>query len=240
MQNQCKICFNSLSNETFVVREMMFGTREEFIYFKCSSCGCLQIVDPPKEPSKYYPSEKYYSYQRFGYNNSYRNRFKNIIKYCLFNTFLYRIYIYFCHIEWLTLLKQFKKTTSILDVGCGSGLLLREMKIWGYKNLVGIDDFIENDFSICSDSVNIFKQDIFTHAKKGNMYDLIMLHHSFEHMDNPYSVLEQLYKMLNNYGFLLIRIPVNDSLAFRKYGSNWVQLDAPRHFFYTLQKVYFF
>ncbi len=63
------------------------------------------------------------------------------------------------------------------------------------------------------------------------MYDLIMLHHSFEHMDNPHLILSNLYKMLNPEGFLLIRIPVSDSFAFRKYRSNWFQIDAPRHFF---------
>jgi predicted SAM-dependent methyltransferase len=37
--------------------------------------------------------------------------------------------------------------------------------------------------------------------------------------------------MLNHGGFLLIRIPKSDSFAFRKYRSNWFQIDAPRHFF---------
>lgn len=45
MKNQCKVCANSLGNETFVIREMMFGTRKNFNYFKCSSCGYLQIFE---------------------------------------------------------------------------------------------------------------------------------------------------------------------------------------------------
>jgi 2-polyprenyl-3-methyl-5-hydroxy-6-metoxy-1,4-benzoquinol methylase len=58
-----------------------------------------------------------------------------------------------------------------------------------------------------------------------------MLHHSFEHMDNPCGVLKQIDKLLNPDGELLIRIPVSDSFAWRKYGVDWFQLDAPRHFF---------
>jgi 2-polyprenyl-3-methyl-5-hydroxy-6-metoxy-1,4-benzoquinol methylase len=142
---------------------------------------------------------------------------------------------YIRNFGWVNIIKALKKTVCILDVGCGSGYLLQEMNVLGYKNLTGIDAFIKNDISICKGKVKIFRQDIFHHT---TMYDLIMCHHSFEHMDNPRSVLEQLYKMLNQNGFLLIRIPVADSFAFRKYGSNWFQLDAPRHFFlYTTKSI---
>jgi predicted SAM-dependent methyltransferase len=58
-----------------------------------------------------------------------------------------------------------------------------------------------------------------------------MLHHVFEHMDNPLAVLKRLHELLKPSGTLLIRIPVSDSYAWRKYGVHWVQLDAPRHFY---------
>jgi len=67
---------------------------------------------------------------------------------------------------------------------------------------------------------------------------LIMMHHSFEHMANPYEVLNHLSTLLKPSGFLLIRIPMADSFAYRKYGVNWYQLDAPRHFFlYTVKSM---
>jgi predicted SAM-dependent methyltransferase len=101
------------------------------------------------------------------------------------------------------------------------------MDIWGYKYLTGIDPFIEKDIEYSS-GVKILKQDVFNHDGK---YDLIMLHHSFEHMDNPHLVLKRLYEMLDFKGTLLICIPVSDSFAWRKYGTDWFQIDAPRHFF---------
>ena len=39
----------------------MFGTREEFRYFQCSACSCLQIADIPGDLRAFYPSN-YYSY----------------------------------------------------------------------------------------------------------------------------------------------------------------------------------
>ena len=62
-------------------------------------------------------------------------------------------------------------------------------------------------------------------------FDLIMLHHTFEHMPEPASVLQHIYRLLRPRRYALIRIPVASSLAYRLYGRHWVQLDAPRHLF---------
>ncbi len=58
----CEICNNSTGNKSYVVREMMFGFRDEFEYFECAECRCLQIKDIPVNISKYYP-EEYYSFK---------------------------------------------------------------------------------------------------------------------------------------------------------------------------------
>src|SRR5882757_7251102 len=57
----CKICGNSALNIPFTAREMMFGLRDEFEYFECSSCGCVQISEIPTNMEPYYPT-KYYSF----------------------------------------------------------------------------------------------------------------------------------------------------------------------------------
>ncbi|HPO68526.1 MAG TPA: methyltransferase domain-containing protein [Candidatus Pacearchaeota archaeon] len=58
-----------------------------------------------------------------------------------------------------------------------------------------------------------------------------MFHHSFEHISNPLETLYFSNKLLSDNGVCLIRIPVVDSWAWENYGVNWVQIDAPRHFF---------
>ena len=237
---QCKICKNSVNNEEYIVREIIYGTRENFTYFKCSFCGCLQISEPPEEMSKYYPRESYYSYQKTEYIDNRRSKIKNKIRPVLFDIYINAKHPFFIKklpfirtlydFEWLKLLAQqkaIKRQMTVLDVGCGNGRLLQQMSIWGFRNLTGVDPFIENDI-IYQSGIKIHKNNIFN--LKG-IYDLIMLHHSFEHMDNPHLALKQLCNMLNTGGHLLIRIPVSDSFAWRKYGINWFQIDAPRHFF---------
>jgi 2-polyprenyl-3-methyl-5-hydroxy-6-metoxy-1,4-benzoquinol methylase len=229
---QCKICANTQNNQVVIATEMMLGSRDEFMYFKCSSCGCLQIITPPEDLSRYYPSGNYYSYQSAVVPKSKTDKLKNVLRYSLFNAYwhlnvpLQRL-PYVRNFSWLNSLQKIAKTAAILDVGCGSGHLLQQMSIWGFKNLTGIDPFIESDITYTS-GAKILKSDVFNHV---GVYDLIMLHHAFEHMDNPCGVLRQLHKLLSPEGELLIRIPVSDSFAWRKYGVNWFQLDAPRHFF---------
>jgi len=230
---QCRICNNVQGHSIMIVREMMFGFRDEFLYFKCSMCGCLQIAEIPRDLPKYYPPD-YYSYQK----NATRGIFHKLAIYFLVNAYMRGLTILrhgpylrrfrdFSEFLILKILKDFNKKASILDVGCGSGNLLQKMRIWGYSNLTGIDPFIEKDILYPS-GVKILKQTVGEHKGK---YDFIMLHHSFEHMPEPHAVFKSIRENLNDNGLLLIRIPVSDSYAFRKYQNNWVQIDAPRHFF---------
>lgn len=227
----CSICGNSERNSIYIVKEMMLGFHDEFEYFQCSMCGCLQISKVPKNLSKYYPNN-YYSFSNNFKNNiieklkvSIKRQFisfklgrKNIIGYIL--SHFYNEY------SWI-----FKDlcnyNSKILDIGSGNGKLLLDLKRLGFMKLKGLDPYILHDIYY-PNGVTIFKKDILEITET---FDLIMLHHSFEHMENPKEVLQKIYNILNPRSYVIIRIPVVSSYAFRKYGINWVQLDAPRHFY---------
>ena len=229
MQNfQCEICHNSDYNQPLRVREMMFGLHEEFLYFQCSVCGCLQIYEPPKDMSKYYPANNYYSYhQQLKKTGKLRSVVHKLLFWGYNKKLLPATFRYLRVFQALSFIRDIKKTASILDIGCGNGKLIQEMYKWGWKNLTGIDPFIEKDVEGNS-GLKILKQNIFEHS---GQYDYIMMHHSLEHMDHQQEVLHKCYKLLNPNGHLLIRIPVSDSYFFRKFGANWFGIDAPRHFF---------
>lgn len=222
--NICRICHNSKNNREYHLREMMFGTRDRFAYFKCSNCGCIQIKEIPKNLSKYYPSN-YYSLKSKGKKDYLKSVIRIISRMIIFGAppqFLGRQEIS-CWIK----KAKINLDSKILDVGSGSGGLLKKFAARGFKHLIGVDPYIKNDI-LYPNGVRIFKKDL--SSLKGK-YDFIMLHHSLEHMREPYQVLADIYRLLRPEGRALIRIPVASSFAWEKYQTNWVQLDAPRHLF---------
>src|SRR5262245_42025909 len=65
-----------------------------------------------------------------------------------------------------------------------------------------------------------------------------MLHHSFEHVPDPLATLRKAHELVKPRHYLLLRIPLAGSYAWRKYGVNWASLDAPRHLYlHTVQSI---
>jgi len=246
----CKVCGNNENNKVHKAKEMMFGLNDSFDYLECGGCGCVQIIDIPSDMSKYYPS-KYYSLDveqnkkhslkkglaNFIFDNIHKrlNSFAYKNKGWL-NKLLYKKFPYEISeaMRSLYLIKFKNKNARILDVGCGSGDFLQKLQYLGFKNLTGVDPFLKKDIYYES-GVKIFKKYV---TDLDGQYDLVTFHHSFEHIPNPLETLNAVEQLLPKGGLCLIRIPVADSYAFTKYQTNWVEFDAPRHFFlHTLKSI---
>lgn len=204
------------------------GLREEFTYFECGYCGCVQIADIPQNISKYYP-EKYYSFQS-------PSPFKVFIKgpylsepftaSLALKRLLNMLPGFYFIPEWIER-AHLKKSHAILDLGCGQGLKLLELRASGYSDLTGADPFLPDDFSSPTGVVLLRK----SLAELKKSFDFVMLHHSLEHIPDQLETLQEIKRHLKPDGTVLIRIPLASSFAWKKYGPNWVQLDAPRHFY---------
>jgi 2-polyprenyl-3-methyl-5-hydroxy-6-metoxy-1,4-benzoquinol methylase len=196
---KCQICGNSTDNTKYTVKEMMLGLREEFIYFLCNRCRCLQIEEIPKNIGKYYAYDKYYSF------SPQRNR--KLVSILTKPSFyqkgiLYKILRHYLILDnaLLSIGKlNLPRKSRILDVGSGYGDLLIKLKKLGYSNLIGIDPFIDHDIDHNDHNVKIRKVPIDKLDKKEG-FDLIMFHHSFEHVPNPLEVLLYAKKHLKKKG----------------------------------------
>jgi predicted SAM-dependent methyltransferase len=176
--------------------------------------------------TKYYPTDKYYSYHQQIKSSKIRGIAHKLLFWGYQLKLIPATFRYLRTFAALPYIKNVKKMASILDIGCGDGMLIKEMHKWGWKNLTGIDPYIEKDI-VYNSGLQVLKQNVFEHSGE---YDFIMMNHSMEHIDNQHEVLHRCYKLLNQNGRLLIRIPVSDGYFFRKYGVNWHGIDAPRHF----------
>ena len=196
---KCQICGNSTYNTKYSVKEMMLGLREEFIYFLCNRCRCLQIEEIPKNIAKYYSGDKYYSF------SPQRNR--KLVSIMTKPSFyqkgiLHKILRHYLMLD-NALLSVGKlnvpRESRILDVGSGYGDLLIKLKKLGYSNLFGIDPFIDQDIEHNEHAVKIRKLTIDKLDEKEG-FNLVMFHHSFEHVPNPLEVLMYAKKHLKKKG----------------------------------------
>lgn len=238
----CKICQNKAGNKIHFVREMMLGLLDLFQYMECNGCGCLQLLDPPLDLAPYYPRE----YTGFLSNGG--------SKAPIFESIRRRVRKqrnkgFLPGQGWLSrrLARQYNlsplkafgelglpKRARILDVGCGSGALLMDLKELGYENLLGVDRFIPAPIGN-GNGLRVVKGTL--EDLPGTTWDLVMFHHSFEHMRDPVAVLRQTAALLAPGGRCLVRIPVV-AWAWQHYGVNWVQIDAPRHFFLHTERSF--
>ena len=226
----CKVCGNTNNNKIFSVREMYLGLRENFFYQKCGNCSLMQLLNIPDDLSKYYPIDKYYSLKNDDDKNVHAEFLRKIkAHYLLYNknkfagslmSIGYKVPEYY---EWLKK-GNVQFDDKILDVGCGSGSLLRSLNKIGFTNLTGIDPF--NDKDLFLGDIKIYKKNLF---EMEGEYDFIMLNHVFEHLDEPQKVIKKLYDLLDNGKYLLIRTPVMNTYAWNTYKTDWMSLDAPRH-----------
>jgi SAM-dependent methyltransferase len=229
---QCRICRNSSANQIYRAREMMFGYRDPFDYFECSQCGCVQILEVPANLPKYYPPD-YYSFFKFearvvSFKERITKRLAGPYAVCGGGLLGKVVFRYFPEPELRPLARVGLSWKSrILDVGCGGGEFLQLLKEAGFKNVLGIDAYIEGDRQYAN-GLRILRRSL---QEVSGEWDLIMFHHSFEHLPDPLETLQHSAAILSPKGCCLIRIPIASSHAWRHYRTCWVQLDAPRHLF---------
>ncbi len=231
--NSCKICKNSSGNTVHIAREMMFGFRDQFEYLECAQCGCVQLLNVPQNMARYYP-ESYYSFEKHGWAKTLLRHRWSAYAYGRFSfpgAIVSRVF--FPNRAMMSVKRLGPALEArILDVGCGSGRLLLDLQYLGFKHLTGVDPFLERELTYPG-GLTIHKKQL---DRLTGHYDLIMLHHSYEHMDNPASVMRTLGGLLSPNGTVIVRIPVASSYGWEHFGINWVNLDAPRHLFLHTQQ----
>lgn len=233
--HKCRVCHNSAGNTPYKVREMMYGFRDEFEYFECAACGCVQISEIPNNLSKYYPQD-YYSFKTIKKNPLKLFLKKQQLEYVLTGKNLLGKVLTIKFgvakiVKWVNEWRQYASISfedKILDVGSGTGAYLLELHKMGFKRIMGIDLFIKENICYKDNNIKVKKMDV---SEVTEQFDFVMLHHTFEHMPNPLSILKHIHRILFPKRFALIEIPVAGTYAWRTYQKNWVQLDAPRHLF---------
>lgn len=218
MKLSCIVCGSSDFEAKYRnVPDYEYATYHPVNFVMCRRCGLL-VQDPPvpsiREIPLFYPSN-YRNHLYFNHNNIY-----SIMK---------RLQVYSLSGNISHFLTD--KKAAILEIGCGSGMLLFMLQKRGFTNLWG-NDFSDAPERELSERGILFKKaDLDKKFPMDRRFDMIILNHVIEHLRNPKFVLKSCREHLSPGGKIIVMTPNAASIPSLLFKSKWDGINAPRHFF---------
>ncbi len=116
----------------------------------------------------------------------------------------------------------------VLDVGCGNGSFLWQMRSLGWE-VCGVEPDPQSSeharaagFDV---RVGLLQQQSLPEAS----FDAITLFHVIEHLHDPVGTLRCCFKLLKPGGHITVVTPGFESFGYHRFGPYWFGLDPPRH-----------
>jgi SAM-dependent methyltransferase len=208
---RCRACGSGEAGQTREVPERMFQTGDDFPYAECARCGAWSLAQVPADLDRHYPA----AYPAFAGcapapAQAWREGW--------FDTGA-------AAPARLVAALVPDRNRRILDVGAGSGRLLRDLAQAGYRRLHGVDPHLPENAA--REMPFVLRRGTIADCPGG--WDVIMYHHVLEHVPAPDEELLRAAERLAPGGRMIVRVPLADSWARRRYDTCWLQWDAPRH-----------
>ena len=212
---KCGICGAGGLEPLFEARDRNFRTTEEiFVVHRCPACGVAQTLPRPPEAqlSGFYPPS-YYPTGGLGPDH-------------------YRRWVRPAQREKLDLLRRFRSSGSLLDVGCGAGFFVRAAREAGFS-AEGLEIGREAvEFGRRENGVQITQGDLLDAAYSPGAFDVVTLWQVLEHLSRPVATLRRARTLLAPGGILVTAVPNFASLQARVFRSRWYHLEVPRHLYH--------
>ena len=218
----CPIC-DSKNHQTWRIVRDRFETipDQEFTIVHCCDCGFRFLNPRPDSDSirMFYESEGYDPFLSTKSKFSLSDQvYKMVRRFSLWRKRL--------------LLEDFIRSGRLLDVGCGTGEFLLYMKQFQW-HIAGVEKAENAREYVASHGIHISPD--LEDAPQGP-FDAITLWHVIEHLHDLNSAVQKLRDLLKSGGYLVLAMPNVDSYDAKKYQTNWVALDTPRHLYHFTQK----
>jgi SAM-dependent methyltransferase len=208
-------------------RDYHYGNPGEFTQSQCTGCT-LAFLDPmyeDEELAALYPIDYYAFTDRFAVSGPCRSASA-------------KIYRLLTPPEHKTRDPKFERPGRMLDIGCGAGWFISQMRDLGW-DVKGVEPNIAAaEFGRSKEGLDIFPGSLLNANFPARAFDYVRMNHSFEHMPDPNQILDEIYRILADQGKLMIGVPNRDSFTARVFGRFWYHLALPVHTFsYSVQTL---
>jgi 2-polyprenyl-3-methyl-5-hydroxy-6-metoxy-1,4-benzoquinol methylase len=219
----CPVCDSADIHPVLVARDYTVS-KEIFEIAECRHCTARFTQNIPDADSigRYYQSENYISHSNT--SKGLVNRLYHRVRKITLN-------------QKRSLVESVtgSKNGNLLDVGAGTGLFVDTMRAAGWK-VTGLepDEAARNRAREMKILLNDNK-DLF-HLPAAS-FDAITLWHVLEHVHDLHGYLQQLKKLLQDNGKLIIAVPNYTSADASAYKEFWAAYDVPRHLYHFSPKA---
>jgi len=130
---------------------------------------------------------------------------------------------------------------TLVEIGCGTGFLLRKFHEDGWDVLgvepdEGLCDFVERQQQLRAIPTTLEDAKI-----SDASVDVVVMLHVIEHLADPLATMREIWRILKPGGHLVIETPRYDSLAFAVFGRRERSISCDGHVYFfttrTLQKL---
>jgi SAM-dependent methyltransferase len=217
--SNCPVCLSESIIEEFSAEDNTVS-HEMFSIWKCNTCSVRFTQDIPEQDviGKYYQSDSYVSHSdtKRGFINAMYHHVRN----------------YTLNLKRKLVEKEVgTQSGDILDIGCGTGAFLNNMKNAGWS-VTGL----EPDETAKAKAFELYKinpqQPSSLFQLEGKTYDAITLWHVLEHVHQLDDYMQQLKKILKDKGAIFIAVPNHTSNDAGYYKEKWAAYDVPRHLYH--------
>lgn len=191
------INFKKVDEVTFSARRT--PDKMHYRLVKCSNCELI-FSNPVLEPQKI---NKFYENSLFIYGDE--------------SKYLKKTYASYLE---KALIGKSKTNLKLLDIGCGNGFFLDEVKKNGIKSLFGVEPSkpaVTNALPSVKKNIklSVLKQNLF----KAGFFDVICCFHTLDHVMDPNAFLKICYKLLKKGGIILFVVHNTDGLSVKLFGE---------------------
>jgi len=215
----CNLCGSSDHGFLFTAHDRLHGCEGTFTYVKCNECGLVYMRPQitPGDMGRFYPAD--YGPHRKALRR--RRSKKRVFK----NKAYRRPFL-------ASICSEFTRESRLLDVGCGSGVFLNDVRALTDCQVHGID-LSERAAKTAEENyeLEISTGTIMESTFPDTYFDLITAWEYLEHVHNPSEVLLKMSQLLKDEGSCIISTPNFKSLNCKLFKDKWYHLDCPRHLY---------
>lgn len=211
----CYLCFSE--NTGYIAKNLDFDTG----IYVCNDCGLIQNDFVSSPYLDHYYHKKYREVRREAISDSY-------LKFMSLRSASQHEFI-------VKNLPEAVSIGAVLDIGASAGKLLEtfkpKAKLFAVESDPAMASYMEKsgDISVIAESV------LFDEENQGR-FDLIMLSHVFEHINNPLEYLYRLHKIISNSGYVFMEVP-NEPVHLVSHYVNKKKRGIGHLFNYTIETL---